>query len=75
MSKQTEQKKTLTIEWLDDCPKCGHGQAAVTTFGQDDFLWSGDKVTCMKCGHCGEIDVDGAGTWVEWDAQKEARHG
>ena len=67
-------KGTVAVEWLDNCPKCGHGQAAVTTSGQVDNLWSGDQVTCMKCGHCGEIEADGENAWVEWDdAQEEAK--
>ncbi|WP_435954137.1 hypothetical protein [Dryocola sp. BD626] len=63
-----KQKITVKIDWLDNCPKCGHGEAAVTTQGYGSgTLWSGDQVMCMKCGHCGEIDADGENAWVEWN--------
>lgn len=70
---ENNSKRTVSVNWLDDCPICGHGQAAVTTRGYTETLWSGDQVTCMKCGNNGEIDADGENAWVEWDAQEEAK--
>lgn len=68
-------KVTVKADWLDNCPKCGNEEAAVTTQGYGgQTLWSGDQVTCMKCGHCGEIDADGENAWVEWD-ELEASNG
>lgn len=61
-------KITVAVEWLDNCPACGHEKAAVTGYNiTPNNLWSGDQVACMKCGHVGEIDADGENVWVEWD--------
>lgn len=59
---------TVEIDWLDDCPCCGHGIANVTGKSiSSHSLWSGDSAVCAKCGHKGEIDADGENAWVDWD--------
>ncbi|MBH2890547.1 hypothetical protein I5Q39_02235 [Serratia marcescens] len=63
-----EKKTTVSVGWLDDCPACGHGIASVTGSGIDNnWLHFGDAVLCDKCGHAGEIDVDGENAWVDWE--------
>ncbi|ELY3857541.1 MULTISPECIES: hypothetical protein [unclassified Providencia] len=65
--------KTLnSIPWLGKCPKCAHESARVQTEnGKDDWLYSGDKVTCENCGHTGEIEADGECAWCEWNDVNE----
>lgn len=59
---------TVEIDWLDDCPNCGHGKARVTGKSiSSNSLWAGDETECAKCGHKGEIDADGENAWVDWD--------
>ncbi|MDA8487453.1 hypothetical protein [Kluyvera sp. Awk 3] len=55
------------INWLDNCPSCGHGKAVVNTEGNENLLFYGDQVTCMQCGHCGEIDTEDNTAFVVWD--------
>lgn len=58
---------TVEIDWLDNCPKCGHEKARVTGWSTTtQQLWAGDEVACAKCGHKGEVDADGENAWVEW---------
>lgn len=58
---------SVVIEWLDDCPKCGHKQAIVSgTRTSSTRLYTGDYVECLRCGNEGEIDADGENAWVEW---------
>ncbi|MDL4447726.1 hypothetical protein [Klebsiella michiganensis] len=66
---------TVTVGWLDNCPKCNNDKASVTGWSvSPDTLWAGDEAVCTKCGHKGEIDADGENAWVEWDEIKEASH-
>lgn len=65
MSRAT--KSPVLITWLDNCPSCGHGEAIVNTEGDNNLLFYGEQVTCMKCGHCGEIDTDDDTAFVVWD--------
>lgn len=67
--------KTIKINWLDNCPKCGHEDAAVTTQGNEKELFAGEQVTCMKCGHNGEIDADEGGAFVCWDELDNSQEG
>lgn len=60
--------ETLRIDWLDSCPKCECSEHIVSTAcGSEQWLYSGDVVTCGECGHTGLIDADGESAWVEWD--------
>lgn len=67
---------TVSVEWLDDCPKCGGKTAIVSGNGYRtiSLLNSGDVVECAACGHAGEIDADGENAWVEWDNAEDGSH-
>ncbi len=65
MSRAT--RTPVIINWLDSCPSCGNGQSIVNTEGNENLLFYGEQVTCMKCGHCGEIDTDDDTAFVVWD--------
>lgn len=59
---------TVTVSWLEKCPKCQGDKVNVTGWSVTaDSLWSGDEAVCAKCGHKGEIDADGENAWVEWN--------
>ncbi|MEQ1977133.1 hypothetical protein [Xenorhabdus sp. SGI240] len=49
--------KTVKVDWLGDCEKCGVESALVETEnGKEDWLYEGDKVTCC-CGHTGHVEI------------------
>lgn len=59
---------TVSVTWLEKCPKCQGDKVNVTGWSVTaDALWSGDEAVCAKCGHKGEIDADGENAWVDWD--------
>lgn len=61
--------KALNIDWLSDCPACGHSQAMVKTEnGWQDWLYDGDTVECLECGHKGVVEViDSECVDAAWD--------
>lgn len=60
--------RLIRVNWLDDCPVCKYDHADVETFSAaDDYLNSGDKVTCPACGLKGVIDADDNGAYVSWE--------
>ncbi|PKH21438.1 hypothetical protein CIG19_16700 [Enterobacterales bacterium CwR94] len=71
-----ETKITVSVEWLDDCPKCENKIAFVSGPGYrtNTLLKTGDSVSCASCGHAGEIDADGESAWVEWDGVEGDDH-
>lgn len=61
----------IEISWLDSCPNCDCSEHVVETVeGTNEWLYSGDKVTCGECEHTGEIEADGETAWVNWDEVK-----
>lgn len=60
--------RTLEIDWLGECEKCGCTDAVVTTErGSVDRLFSGDRLKCANCGNTGEVDTEGDCAWSLWD--------
>ncbi|MEX0445230.1 hypothetical protein [Xenorhabdus sp. SGI246] len=51
--------KTVKVDWLGDCARCGSGVALVETESRKEgWLREEDKVTCIECGHTGYVDID-----------------
>ena len=65
---ESNQLKTLKIDWLGHCPTCEREQHSVATSeGNKDYLYEDDTVKCW-CGQTGVIETDGQGhAWCNWD--------
>lgn len=65
---ESNQLKTLKIDWLGHCPTCEREQHTVSTSeGNKDYLYEDDTVKCW-CGQIGVIETDGQGhAWCNWD--------
>lgn len=65
--------KTIDINWLGSCARCGSGDSKVKTeFGSEEFLFEGDEVACTDCGLTGVVSVsddyaDDAVASAAWD--------
>ncbi|MGR5062003.1 hypothetical protein [Photobacterium sp. DNB22_13_2] len=61
--------KTMRLSWLN-CAKCDSNKIEVTTEqGNDEWIYDGDKLTCLDCGATGELETDGGITWFEADKE------
>ncbi|OTA16056.1 hypothetical protein Xbed_03528 [Xenorhabdus beddingii] len=49
--------KTVKVDWLGDCEKCGMDSALIETNGNENWLYEGDVVTCCGCGHTGHVEI------------------
>ena len=65
---ESNQLKTLNVDWLGHCPTCEREQHTVSTSeGNKDYLYEDDTVKCW-CGQTGVIETDGEGhAWCNWD--------
>lgn len=65
---ESNQLKTLNVDWLGHCPTCAREEHMVSTLvGNKDYLYEDDTVKCW-CGQTGVIEVDGQGhAWCNWD--------
>lgn len=53
-------RRTVSVSWLSDCPRCGHGSVLVETASpRNDLLNQGDSFVCEDCGLPGHIEVLG----------------
>ena len=65
---ESNQLKTLNVDWLGNCPTCDREEHVVSTSeGNKDYLYEDDAVKCW-CGQTGVIETDGEGhAWCNWD--------
>ena len=60
--------RVIDVKWLGPCPHCGNDKLKIfTNSPRNNYINSGELVTCPKCGREGHTDSDGRDAYVSWD--------
>lgn len=64
--------RVINVKWLGPCPQCGHGKLKIfTNSSRNNYVNSGELVSCPKCGQEGHTTTDRSDAYVAWDEPKE----